>query len=41
VEISCHGSLFIVGQILKLIKENGARLSKEDEFTKQAFFNGG
>jgi tRNA modification GTPase len=39
VEISCHGNLFIVNQILQLIQENGARLAKEGEFTKQAFFN--
>ncbi|CAG8513256.1 7294_t:CDS:1 [Ambispora leptoticha] len=40
VEISCHGNLFIVNQILKLVLENGAELAKEGEFTKQAFFNG-
>src|SRR4051812_23107153 len=39
VEISCHGNLFIVNQILQLILENGAELAKEGEFTKQAFFN--
>src|SRR4051812_1357675 len=40
VEISCHGNLFIVNQIIQLILENGAELAKEGEFTKQAFFNG-
>src|SRR6185436_2269597 len=40
VEISCHGNLFLVNQILQLILENGAELAKEGEFTKQAFFNG-
>ncbi|CAG8574021.1 2321_t:CDS:1, partial [Ambispora gerdemannii] len=40
VEISCHGNLFIVNQILQLILENGAELATEGEFTKQAFFNG-
>jgi len=39
IEISCHGNLFIVNQILQLILENGAELAKEGEFTKQAFFN--
>ena len=39
VEISCHGNLFLVNQILQLILENGAELAKEGEFTKQAFFN--
>src|SRR5688572_15828891 len=40
VEISCHGNLFIVNQILKLVLENGAELAQEGEFTKRAFFNG-
>src|SRR5947209_10430006 len=40
IEISCHGNLFIVNQILQLILENDAELAKEGEFTKQAFFNG-
>lgn len=40
IEISCHGNLFIVSQVLQLIQENGAELAKEGEFTKQAFFNG-
>jgi tRNA modification GTPase len=39
VEISCHGNLFLVNQILQLILENGAELAQEGEFTKQAFFN--
>ncbi|CAG8530961.1 7024_t:CDS:1, partial [Cetraspora pellucida] len=40
VEISCHGNLFVVQQILQLILENGAELAEKGEFTKQAFFNG-
>ena len=40
VEISCHGNLFIVNQILQLILESGAELAQAGEFTKQAFFNG-
>ncbi|CAI2162231.1 12455_t:CDS:2 [Funneliformis geosporum] len=39
VEISCHGNLFIVNQIIQLILEKGAELAQEGEFTKQAFFN--
>src|SRR4051794_4551851 len=39
IEISCHGNLFIVNQIIKLILKNGAELATEGEFTKQAFFN--
>src|SRR3954454_7965671 len=33
VEISCHGNLFIVNQILQLILEKGAELAQEGEFT--------
>jgi tRNA modification GTPase len=33
VEISCHGNLFLVKQILQLILENGAELAREGEFT--------
>ncbi|WNE40983.1 MAG: tRNA modification GTPase MnmE [Mycoplasmataceae bacterium] len=40
VEISCHGNLFVVNQVLQMIQEDGVRLAKEGEFTKQAFFNG-
>jgi tRNA modification GTPase len=40
VEISGHGNLFLVNQILQLTLQNGAELAKEGEFTKQAFFNG-
>src|SRR3954447_24200179 len=40
VEISCHGNLLIVNQIIQLILEKGAELAQAGEFTKQAFFNG-
>src|ERR1700748_2594149 len=40
VEISCHGNLFIVQQIIQLILEHGAQLAQAGEFTQQAFFNG-
>ncbi|KLL02096.1 MAG: tRNA modification GTPase [Mycoplasmataceae bacterium RC_NB112A] len=40
VEISCHGNLLIVNQIIQLILEKGAELAQPGEFTKQAFFNG-
>src|SRR5437764_6843971 len=39
VEISCHGNLFLVNQIIQLILEKGAELAQPGEFTKQAFFN--
>jgi len=40
VEISCHGSLFIQEEILRLLIHNGCRLAKPGEFTMRAFFNG-
>lgn len=40
VEISCHGSLYIQNEILKLLIHHGARLAKPGEFTQRAFFNG-
>ncbi len=40
VEISCHGSDYIVKQILQLLVRNGSRFAKPGEFTKRAFING-
>lgn len=40
VEISCHGSPFIVKQIIKGFLKAGARLAGPGEFTKRAFLNG-
>jgi tRNA modification GTPase len=40
VEISCHGSDFIVQQVIKLLLKKGARLANAGEFTKRAFLNG-
>ncbi|HEX8547803.1 MAG TPA: tRNA uridine-5-carboxymethylaminomethyl(34) synthesis GTPase MnmE [Cytophagaceae bacterium] len=40
VEISCHGSEYIVRQILQLFVRKGARFAKAGEFTKRAFLNG-
>lgn len=40
VEISCHGSDYIVGQIIKATLRQGARLAQAGEFTKRAFLNG-
>ncbi|TGE14411.1 tRNA uridine-5-carboxymethylaminomethyl(34) synthesis GTPase MnmE [Hymenobacter elongatus] len=40
VEISCHGSDYIVAQILGLLVRNGARLAEAGEFTKRAFLHG-
>ncbi|MCL2596672.1 MAG: tRNA uridine-5-carboxymethylaminomethyl(34) synthesis GTPase MnmE [Paludibacter sp.] len=40
VEISCHGSIFIQQEIVRLLVENGCRLAKPGEFTERAFLNG-
>jgi tRNA modification GTPase len=40
VEISCHGSSYIIKRIINLVVSKGARLAKPGEFTKRAFLNG-
>lgn len=40
VEISCHGSPYIVQRLIKLFLTKGARLAKAGEFTQRAFLNG-
>jgi tRNA modification GTPase len=40
VEISCHGSDYIIRQILKVLITKGARIAKPGEFTQRAFLNG-
>ena len=40
IEISCHGSDYIIQKILKLIIREGARLATPGEFTQRAFLNG-
>jgi len=40
VEISCHGSNYILEQVIKLCTEQGAVLAKPGEFTQRAFLNG-
>lgn len=40
VEISCHGSSYIIRRIIELTLEKGARLAKAGEFTQRAFLNG-
>jgi tRNA modification GTPase len=39
VEISCHGSVYIQQEILKLLLENGCRMARPGEFTQRAFLN--
>lgn len=40
VEISCHGSVFILKRLIALLIKNGARQATNGEFTKRAFING-
>lgn len=40
IEISCHGSLYIVNTILQLLVNKGAIIAKPGEFTLRAFLNG-
>ncbi|MDX5339109.1 MAG: tRNA uridine-5-carboxymethylaminomethyl(34) synthesis GTPase MnmE [Cyclobacteriaceae bacterium] len=40
VEISTHGSSYIINQVLKLFVRKGIRLAKPGEFTQRAFLNG-
>ncbi|WP_345947937.1 tRNA uridine-5-carboxymethylaminomethyl(34) synthesis GTPase MnmE [Mucilaginibacter sp. PAMB04274] len=40
VEISCHGSNYIIQSIIKLLIKQGARSAKPGEFTLRAFLNG-
>lgn len=40
VEISCHGSMLIVDQIISLLLAKGCRLAERGEFTSRAFYNG-
>ena len=40
VELSCHGSTFILQQALQLLIASGCRLALAGEFTQRAFLNG-
>lgn len=40
VEISTHGSSYIINQVIKLFVRKGIRLAKPGEFTQRAFLNG-
>ena len=40
VEISCHGSPYILQQLIELCIEEGARMAQPGEFTLRAFLNG-
>ncbi len=40
VEISCHGSRYIVNKVLELFIQNGCRMAHPGEFTQRAYLNG-
>lgn len=40
VEISCHGSQYIVQQILHLLVKKGCRMANPGEYTQRAYLNG-
>lgn len=40
VEISCHGSNYIIQQLMEVCIKKGARLANPGEFTMRAFLNG-
>ncbi len=40
VEVSCHGSNYILQQAIQLFIQNGARMAQPGEFTLRAFLNG-
>ncbi len=40
VELSCHGSPYIMRRISQLLIDNGARLARPGEYTQRAFSNG-
>ena len=40
VEISCHGSTYIINKVLERLVENGCRMAQPGEFTQRAYLNG-
>lgn len=40
VELSCHGSSYVVGELLRLLREAGCRTAEPGEFTLRAYLNG-
>ena len=40
VEISCHGSSYIINNVLELLIQHGCRMANPGEFTQRAFLNG-
>ena len=40
VEISCHGSPYIINNVLQLLVQHGCRMARPGEFTMRAYLNG-
>lgn len=40
IEITTHGSLIVINNVIQLLIKNGARLAQPGEFSKRAYFNG-
>jgi len=40
VEISCHGSSYIINRIIELLLQHGCRMARPGEFTQRAYLNG-
>lgn len=40
VEISCHGSAYILNKVLDMLVKNGCRIARPGEFTQRAYLNG-
>lgn len=40
IEVSCHGSSYIIQELIQLFIQRGARLAQPGEFTLRAFLNG-
>ncbi|MBQ7595501.1 MAG: tRNA uridine-5-carboxymethylaminomethyl(34) synthesis GTPase MnmE [Clostridia bacterium] len=40
VEITCHGGIFVIQKVLRVVLENGAKPAQPGEFSKRAFLNG-
>lgn len=39
-EVSCHGSAYVVDQIIQLLVANGCRMAHPGEYTQRAYLNG-
>ena len=40
VEISCHGSAYILNKVLELLMQHGCRMARPGEYTQRAYLNG-